>query len=77
MKEVPCQTPGMYCLQAKIEVTELVRKAAVALYLVAMVALIVGIDVSFFRNQFLERLVVNVGIVLVFLAFYFRVFRRQ
>jgi type IV secretory pathway VirB2 component (pilin) len=46
-----------------------------ALYLLLMVAVIVGIDVLFFRNRFWERLAVNVGIVLVFGAFYFRFFR--
>jgi hypothetical protein len=38
----------------------------------AMVAFIVGIDVLFFRNNFWPRLVVNVGIVLVSGAFYWR-----
>jgi len=52
------------------------RQVAVVLYVVAMVAAIVGVDFVFFRNRFLERLAVNVGIVLVFVAFYFRFFRR-
>jgi type IV secretory pathway VirB2 component (pilin) len=46
------------------------------LYVVAMVAVIVGIDFAFFRNRFWERLAVNIGIVLVFAAFYLRFFRR-
>ncbi|MHB8605782.1 MAG: hypothetical protein ACYDCK_11060 [Thermoplasmatota archaeon] len=37
-----------------------------------MIAVIVGVDVLFFRNRFLERLLSNVGIVLVFIAFYLR-----
>ncbi len=48
------------------------RQVAIALYVVAMVAVIVGVDVAFFRNRFWERLAVNVGTVLVFGAFYFR-----
>jgi hypothetical protein len=32
--------------------------------------------VAFFRNHFWERLAVNIGIVLVFAAFYFRFFGR-
>ncbi len=48
------------------------RRIAVALYVVAMAAIIVVVDVAFFRNRFWERLMVNVGIVLVFAAFYFR-----
>jgi len=48
----------------------------VVLYAVAMAAVIVGVDVVFFRNRFWERLTVNIGIVLVFGAFYLRFFRR-
>jgi len=46
------------------------------LYGLAMAAVIVGVDIVFFRNRFWGRLTVNVGIVLVFAAFYFRFFRR-
>ena len=46
------------------------------LYVLALVAVVVGVDVLFFRNRFWERLMVNVGIVLVFGAFYFRFLRR-
>jgi len=42
------------------------------LYVVAMVAVIVGVDLLFFRNHLWERLIVNIGIVLVFTAFYLR-----
>ena len=52
------------------------RHAAVALYVLAMVAIVVGVDVLFFRNQFWPRLAANVGIVLVFVAFYFRFLQR-
>lgn len=48
------------------------RQAAGVLYVVAMAAVIVGVDVAFFRNRFWERLTVNAGIVLVFIAFYLR-----
>jgi len=37
-----------------------------------MVAIIVGVDIAFFRDRFWERLMVNVGMVLVFGAFYLR-----
>ena len=46
------------------------------IYGVAMAAVIVGVDLVFFRNRFWELLMVNVGIVLVFAAFYLRVFNR-
>ena len=39
------------------------------LYVVALVAVVVGVDILFFRHRFWERLMVNVGIVLVFAAF--------
>jgi hypothetical protein len=52
------------------------RKAAVALYVLAMVAVVVGVDVLFLRHQVWERLIANVGIVLVFAAFYFRFLKR-
>ena len=48
------------------------RTAAGALYVVAMAAVVVGVDVLFFRGHVWERLAANVGIVLVFGAFYFR-----
>ena len=47
-----------------------------ALYAVLMAAVIVGVDLFFFRNRFWERLAVNLGIVLVFGAFYFRFLKR-
>jgi hypothetical protein len=37
-----------------------------------VVVVVVGVDVLFFRDHFWERLMANVGIVLVFGAFYFR-----
>ena len=48
------------------------RPVVAALYVAAMVVVIVGADVLFFRGHLWERLAVNVGIVLVFGAFYFR-----
>lgn len=51
-------------------------RAAAVFYVLAMVAVVVGVDVLFFRHHFLERLIVNVGIVLVFLAFYLAFLKR-
>ncbi|MBU6418141.1 MAG: hypothetical protein KGQ79_00235 [Proteobacteria bacterium] len=42
------------------------------LYVALMAAIIVGVDVAFFRGHFRERLMANIGIVLVFGAFYLR-----
>jgi len=52
------------------------RQVAIVLYVVAMASVIVGVDVLFFRNRFWARLTVNIGIVLVFAAFYLRFLRR-
>ena len=51
-------------------------RAAGALYVIVMAAVVVSVDVLFFRGRFWERLAANVGIVLVFVAFYFRFLRR-
>jgi len=48
------------------------RNMSVVLYIVVMIAVVVGVDLLFFRNLFWERLASNIGIVLVFVAFYFR-----
>ncbi|HEX5237233.1 MAG TPA: hypothetical protein VFW39_02055 [Sphingomicrobium sp.] len=52
------------------------RSVALALFIAAMIAVIVGLDFAFFRHRFLERLIANFGIVLLFAAFYLRFFRR-
>jgi hypothetical protein len=52
------------------------RQAPVALYVLALVVVVVGVDVLFFRNRFRERPLVNVGIVLVFAAFYLSFLKR-
>ncbi|MBR7827676.1 hypothetical protein KDK95_15260 [Actinospica sp. MGRD01-02] len=48
------------------------KNVVIAIYILAMVAVIVAVDVLIFRDHFWPRLAVNVGIVLVFGAFYFR-----
>ena len=52
--------------------TAMASKLILVLYVAAMIALIVGLDVTVFRRLFWPRLAANVGIVLVFLAFYLR-----
>lgn len=46
------------------------------LYVVAIVIVIVAVDVLFFKHLFWERLMANVGIVLVAGAFYLRFLHR-
>ena len=49
---------------------------ATTLYVILMAAVIVAVDLLFFQNRFWQRLTVNLGIVLVFAAFYFRFLKR-
>ena len=51
------------------------KPVVLVLYALLMIAVIVAVDIFFFRNHFWERLAVNVGIVLVFGAFYARFLR--
>jgi hypothetical protein len=51
-------------------------RGAVVLYVLVLVAVVVGVDILFFRHRFWERLMVNVGIVLIFLAFALRFLKR-
>ena len=48
------------------------KNMSVVLYVVALIAVIVSVDLVFFKNRLWERLMVNIGIVLVFAAFYLR-----
>jgi len=52
------------------------RQAGVVLYVLALVTVVVGVDILFFRHRFWERLMANIGIVLVFTAFYLRFLKR-
>jgi NAD/NADP transhydrogenase beta subunit len=68
---------GGGCRTAKNKVTEMGRQVAVVLYVVGMAAVIVAVDFLFFRHRFWERLTVNIGIALVFAAFYLRFLRHS
>ena len=48
------------------------RNIYVVLYILVLIAVVVSVDLLFFENRFWERLIVNIGIVLVFAAFYLR-----
>ena len=52
------------------------KQVTIVLYLLAMVAVVVGVDVLFFRHNLWARLIANIGIVLVFGAFYLRFLKR-
>ncbi len=48
------------------------RPILIVVCVVALIAVVVGVDVLFFRDRFWERLMVNIGIVMVFAAFCLR-----
>ena len=52
--------------------SETSSRVAGVIYAMVMAAIIVGVDVAFFRGRLRERLMANIGIVLVFAAFYLR-----
>jgi uncharacterized membrane protein len=52
------------------------RPLTAGLYVLAMAIVIVGVDVAFFKTHAWARLIANVGIVLLFAAFYLRFFGR-
>jgi|HubBroStandDraft_1064217.scaffolds.fasta_scaffold733378_1 hypothetical protein len=45
---------------------------SVILYVLVMVAIVVGVDVSFLRHDLWPRLIVNIAIIAVFVAGYYR-----
>ena len=46
------------------------------LFVLVLIATVVSVDVLFFRNRFWERLLANVGIVMVFAAFGLRFLKK-
>ena len=57
-------------------VTETSKNTYVVIHILALTAVIVGVDVLFFGDQFWPRLPVNIGIVVVFAAFGLRYLRQ-
>ena len=45
------------------------KNTYVVLLVLVLIAVVVGVDFLFFKNRFWERLLVNIGIVMVFAAF--------
>jgi hypothetical protein len=53
------------------------KRVMLALFVVTMVAIVVSVDVLFFRHRLGERLIVNICIVLAFVLFYFLFLKRR
>ena len=45
------------------------------IYVAVMILVILGVDIFVFRHKFWERLFANIGIVMMFLAFYWLLFK--
>jgi uncharacterized membrane protein len=60
----------MMYLNWRIEMT---RNIYHVLFILITIAVVVSVDLLFFKKLFWERLMANIGIVLVFAAFYLRV----
>ncbi|HEV8666862.1 MAG TPA: hypothetical protein VN665_03385 [Candidatus Paceibacterota bacterium] len=52
------------------------HKTVIAVFVVAIIAVVIAVDVLFFRDHFWERLMANIGIVLIFIAFYSTYFNK-
>jgi hypothetical protein len=52
------------------------RNLSIVLYILVWIAVVVSVDLLFFRNLFWERLIANIAICLVFAVLYFS-FRRK
>ncbi len=52
------------------------KQTVAIIFVLVMVATIVTVDLTLFRHQFRERLLSNVGIVLIFMAVYLRFLQR-
>lgn len=52
------------------------RNLSIVLPIVVLIAVVVSVDFLFFRHHVWERLIVNIGMVLVFAAFYFRFIKK-
>lgn len=53
------------------------KNVTLVIFILLMVAVVVSVDILFFRHHFWGRLMANVGIVLIFIAFYLRFLQRQ
>ena len=54
----------------------MMRIKAGGIFAILMIVLIVSLDILFFKHHMVERLIVNIGVVLVSLGFYLRFFKK-
>ena len=56
---------------------EMRTQITIVVYVLLMIAVVFGVDFLFLRNRLWLRLAVNIGIVLIFAAFYFVFLRHR
>ncbi|MCY0908306.1 hypothetical protein [Sulfobacillus sp. hq2] len=54
----------------------MLKNISVVLYVMLLIGVVVSVDIVFFRHYFWERLTANIGLVMVFAAFYLRFFKK-
>ena len=59
------------------EVVEAMGIKSMVVYVLVMIVVIVGVDVLFLRDRFGERLIANIGIVLMFAVVYLVVLKNR
>jgi hypothetical protein len=66
---MPC--PGVWSGDVRGRSVDMSKNVYMLIFFLLMIASIVGVDVLFLRTHFVARLIVNIGIVVVFACFYF------
>lgn len=51
------------------------KSSTAVFYVLVLVLTVVIVDILFFRHRFWERLIANIGIILVYVAFYLAFFK--
>lgn len=51
---------------------KMTKNVSAMFYVLLMIVVVVGVDLLFFRHRTGERLIANIGIVMMFATFYFR-----
>ena len=69
MSQAPLRWAVIRSIKKEIKMT---KSMFAVLYVVVMTGVIVSADLLFFKDRFGERLLMNIGTVLVFVAFYLR-----
>jgi hypothetical protein len=53
------------------------KSIVIVIYILTMIATVVIVDILFFRHHFWERLIANIGIVVIYVVFYFALMKHR